>query len=187
MKSSSALVSRRYAHALLDAVGDLKLDAEEIRGTLRTAAHVLAAERDLLRVLEAPQVPPAAKSALISTLCGGAGDTHLVVRLIAVLAQRGRLSLLADVEQAYARLWHLRSGVLSAEAISATPLSRVQIETLQHAVEKASGKRVEITPRVDTRVVGGVMLRIGDRIFDGSIRARLKALRATLEQAVSAY
>lgn len=187
MTRSSPLLSRRYAQALLDASSDLNLGVEEIQSVLRTAVQVLEAERNLRPVLEEARVPAEARRALISTLCGGAANDHLVARLVSLLAQRGRLGLLPEIERAFTRLWHLRDHILSAEAITAVPLSPAQTETLRGAIAQASGKRVEITTGVDAGIVGGLMLRIGGRVFDGSVRARLKALRAALRQSVSAY
>jgi F-type H+-transporting ATPase subunit delta len=177
LKVLAAGSARRYARALLD-VALAQGAAEGVRRGLRTAARALAAHAELRAVLEHPAVAAARKRALVEQLFE---DEHaLVRRLLALLAERERISLLPDVERLFSRLWNAQRGVVEAEALSVEPLGDAQRRALEAALRKLSGRDVELTATVAPELLGGVVVRMDGRVYDGSVRGRLRALRARL-------
>ncbi|HEY7410784.1 MAG TPA: ATP synthase F1 subunit delta [Vicinamibacteria bacterium] len=169
--------ARRYARALLElAVG--AGDPAAVRQRLREAAEV-AMQPDLLLVIDHPTLPAVRKRAVLAAVLG-AGQDDLVLRLVLLLAQSRRLSLLPDVERSYETLWNARQGVVTAEVVTAQPLEAAQEKALARALRGAAGREVELRPAVRPEIIGGVLVRMEDRLIDGSVRGKLAALRETL-------
>src|SRR5438477_3252024 len=177
MKGSEA-VARRYARAALDvalAKGDTALRTE-----LDELAGVLATSLELRSVLGHPAIPADKKTAVIASLFRSRPPSDLFLRLVSLLAQRERLELVPLIARAYGRLWNAQRGVAEAEAVSASALDETEASGLSAAVAATVGKQVELRRRVDPSLMGGVVLRTEGRVYDGSVRARLRALRERL-------
>jgi ATP synthase F1 delta subunit len=96
------------------------------------------------------------------------------------MGERDRLDLLPMVAAAYAKLWNAHRGVVAAEAVSAVPLDEAQTRAVAQALGRATGREVDLSSRVDPRLLGGMLVKMEGRTYDGSVRARLLALRRTL-------
>ena len=167
--------ARRYARALVDLAAERKDEA--LVRDLGDLARAFAESAELHTVLVHPSVPTEKKVAVVKAL-GGKSD--LLLKLVALLVDRDRIELLPLIAKSYVRQWNAARGVVEAEAVSASALDETERRTIAAGVEKALGKTVELTPVVDPAVVGGVLLRVEGRVYDGTVRGRLKALRATL-------
>ena len=108
------------------------------------------------------------------------GATKLVRNTIGVLADRGRLQYLPDVLDALEALSEAETGRVRAEVISAKPLDDAYYNRLKDKLQRATGQQIVLVKRQDPSLIGGVVTRIGDRVFDGSISNRLNELRETL-------
>ncbi len=97
-----------------------------------------------------------------------------------LLAKKRRLAALPDIVRQLARLSDEDQGILRAEVASAGPLTEDYLGKLRAELEKATGKKVVITQKQDRSLIGGVVTKIGDRVIDGSVRARLAGFRETL-------
>jgi F-type H+-transporting ATPase subunit delta len=173
---SATAVARRYARALLDlSVGDQ--DPQTVREALAAARALLAEHTELSGALNHPAVAAESKRRLAVGVWGRPGNNALVGRLLALLAERGRIALLPAIEERFTTLWNEQRRVVSAEVVSAVPLDAAQQEALSAAVRSKTGLGVELSAAVDATLLGGLLVRMGGRTFDGSVRARLKALR----------
>lgn len=171
--------SRRYARALLDVALE-KGEAEALRAELAAMVAVIAAHEDLSALLAHPAVSAERKRKLVSAVAGRARASALLTRLLTMMGERDRLDLLPMVEAAYAKLWNAHRGVVAAEAVSATPLDETQTRAVARALGVATGREVDLSARVDPRLLGGMLVKMEGRTYDGSVRARLLALRRTL-------
>jgi F-type H+-transporting ATPase subunit delta len=171
--------ARRYARALLDVALE-KGVAEPLRAELQEMAAVIAAHEDLSALLANPAVSAERKKKLVSAVATRARASDLLTRLLILLGERDRLDLLSMVAAAYARMWNAQRGVVAAEAVSATPLDETQTRAVAQALGAATGREVDLSTRVDPRLLGGMLVKMEGRTYDGSVRARLLALRRTL-------
>ena len=103
-----------------------------------------------------------------------------VLNLVVLLLRRGRIELLPRVAEEFARLDDLRNDVIHATATSAAPLGSDELRALTARLEQLTGGRVELATDVDPSILGGVVVRLGDRLIDGSVRGRLERLRSKL-------
>ena len=90
------------------------------------------------------------------------------------------MGLLDAIATLYAQLWNAARGVLPAEATSAVPLSEEQLASVQRALGRATGRDVELSTAVDAALLGGLLVRVGGQVYDGTVRGRLRALRERL-------
>lgn len=178
MKRMSLAVARRYARALLD-VAQAQADPAEAREDLRTLGAQLARHAQLSEALANPVLAVEKKRSLLRAVFGGVVSAP-VLRLLELLVERGRLSLLPAIESAYVALSNAQRGVAAAQAISTVPLDAADRQALASALGRASGLEIELETGEDPALLGGLLVRLGGRSYDGSVRGRLNALRARL-------
>jgi len=179
VKYISSAVARRYASALLDLSLEKGNPLEIHRGLLEIR-HLVQENRQLEGVLTNPAVGTTRKKKILVALSGRMELPELCRRLLQLLAERERIQLLPAIERAFKALWDGRRGVVSAEAVSAVALDAGQREALTAALAKMAGTEVDLQVAVDPTVLGGVVVKMGGRRYDGTVRGRLKAMRSAL-------
>jgi F-type H+-transporting ATPase subunit delta len=172
-------VARRYARALVD-VAAARGEGDGLRAELDRLSALYAESSELRLVLRHPAIPTEKKTAVVAALSPGGKPSEVLARLIALLVERDRVELLPFVAAAYVRLWNAQRGVVEAEAVSARALDETEAQAVAAAAGRAMHKQVELRRRVDPSLMGGLLLRMEGRVYDGSMRARLRALRARL-------
>lgn len=178
MKARDRGTARRYARALLDVALERGEDAAVAQG-LREAATTLEGHPELLKVLSHPAVSSERKRALVAAVWKKGGSEPLQ-RLLELLATRERLELLPEISRAYTVLWNAHRGVVTAEVVSAVALDAGQSQRLAAALGRLTGRTVELVPQLDPSLLGGLLVRMEGRIYDASVRGRLRALRRHL-------
>jgi F-type H+-transporting ATPase subunit delta len=169
--------ARRYAEAAFEiALRDGTVDAW--RSELAAAASLLADEQ-IRPVLASPAVPIASRMEILTRVLVGTADGP-VVNLISLLLRRGRIEQLPRVAAEFKRLDDLRQGITPATATTAAALEPAEVRALTERLEQFTGGRVELDIQVDPSLLGGLVVRVGDRLIDGSVRGRLERLRNQL-------
>lgn len=176
--------ARRYAHALLDVARE-SADPQAVGEELAAAAGVLSSERSLRALLANPAVPAKAKHGVVEALSKKAGWSDLMRRLLTLVVERGRSEALPEIARAYTRLWNAERGVVEAEVRAAVELTAAQKRNLAAAIEKATGQKADVRLELDPELLGGLVLRMGGRTYDGSVRSRLAGLRRRMAGAAS--
>lgn len=179
MNRASPAIARHYARALLE-VALQQGNAEAIRAELRGAAALLSEQPELVKVLGNPALPPNRKREVALAVWAQDKASPLFRKLLDLLVENGRLGALPAIDAAFGSLWNAHRRVASAEVVSAVPLDDDQRRALAGALEKATGMGVEMETRLDPAVLGGVLVRVGGRSYDGTVRARLRALKERL-------
>ena len=169
-----------YATALHDAAREAGVLADVDR-QLADLARALREDHALARALGNPAVPRAAKDRIIADLCAGADP--MVARFVGVLLDHRRLDELPDVQRALAERVRLETGELAVELTTAVPIDDDAAETVRRQLADATGLQVTMERRVDPAIIGGVVLRVRDRIVDASLRRRLDLLGRDLRAA----
>lgn len=180
MRGAFRGVARRYARAMLEIAREAGT-AREMRRELETAAATLASHPPLQRALLHPALPAERKRRLIAAVF--AGGSPLVQRALDLVASRGRLALLPEIAAEYGRALLASEGIEAAEVVSAQPLAAPEAARIREALIAATGKGIELKTSVDPDLLGGVLVRIGGRHYDGSLRGRLAELKRHLAAA----
>lgn len=172
-------LAARYAQALLDVAAARNL-IEAVRQDLKQASAIIASHAELQAALANPALPIDIKQRILESLFAKLATADLLLRFLRVLLTRGRIELLAEIECAFTALSNTRRGIVPATIISAVPLSADQLQRIEKRLAETAGKAVALEAQVDPRALGGVAVRMQGRLFDGTIRRRLKGLHAEL-------
>jgi len=177
---SSDNVARVYAQALFDAAGDAGA-VEPVGRDLGDFVAALAASASLRDVLADPQVDTSAKQRILAEITRE--GQPLVANTLQLLLERGRFGLVAELRAAYEALAAIAADLVKVEVTSAVELTAAARQKIAARVAGTAGRRVELAARVDPDIIGGLVLRVGDVIVDGSVQARIRQLRRRLATA----
>jgi F-type H+-transporting ATPase subunit delta len=173
-------IARVYAEALFDAAKEAgKLDP--IREQLGQVADALAEDRDLQVFFFSPYFSSAEKKDGIARAITGAEPQ--LINFLELLAEKHRMPVLFRIRRRYDELWAQENRRIDVTVTSATELDEKVVEEIGAAIEKQTGKGVELTSRVDESILGGIVLQVGNMVLDASIRNRLEKLRKSVAQA----
>lgn len=175
---SDESVARRYAAALFGIA--TKVGAVNAVDTDLTAvANAYSEVRQLRAILSDPDlVGDIKKRALNSVFKGRISDTTLT--FLNLLVDKRRITILPEIQQEFDRLALQVQNIARATAVTAVPLNPTEVTSLTKSLESRTGKKIELTTEVDPGVMGGVLVRIGDTVIDGTVRGNLDRLRARL-------
>ncbi|NBC16921.1 MAG: ATP synthase F1 subunit delta [Bacteroidetes bacterium] len=177
MKNRS--VARRYAQALYEeAAARQQVDA--VDADVDVIRDALEASRELRRFFASPVLSRAQKEDVVEALLQSHVST-LTYDFLRLLVAKQREDALADMVQAYRDLRDEQEGVTEALIRSAHPLSEAEQQQLAEEFQRVTGKQVRLQVQQDDTLIGGVLVRIGDTVYDGSVRHQLTSLREHLE------
>lgn len=178
----SASLARRYARAILELATEANA-VDETGKQLSDFAELWAGSDELRAVFLNPEVAPDARKAVLSELTQRAGLSPLVRNSILYIADKGRISALPLIARSYGDLAEGTSGIVRAEVTSAAPLSDAYYVQLQKTLEQVTGHKVSLEKKTDPSLIAGVVTRVGDKVYDGSIKSRLQELQNSLRGA----
>jgi F-type H+-transporting ATPase subunit delta len=171
--------SLQYANALAD-VALAQGAADAVNKQLADVGSMYAQSAELRNFLTSPAVDRAAKHGVIEKLLARIGGAKIIRNLLFVVVDHQRAHILPGIIAAFQEVVRQRQGIAEAEIASATELNGAQKAEFAFTLERMTGKRVETKYSLDPALLGGAVVRIGDTIYDGSLRSRLNAMRARL-------
>lgn len=172
-------VARRYARALYDLATEDK-SVERTQRELVAAADAWDTSAELRNVFENPAFTPESRKAVIVAIAQRIGASRIVLNTLSILADRRRMRNLREIADAFVTKVETASGRVRAEVVSASVLPDAYYVELAKVLKGAIGRDVTITKKVDPSIIGGVVTRVGDTVFDGSITNRLADLKNEL-------
>jgi len=170
---ASALFELAEEHETLDALAE---DLQGLRQLLRDSP-------EFVRLIRSPVLSRDEQGRAIAAIGEKAGLNDLTRRFLGVLAQKRRLFVLPEVIEAYAAMLAVHRGEVSAELISAVELSDEQITTVRDQLAKVVGQSVNLSTEVDPNLLGGLIVRVGSRMIDASLRSKLHQLELAMKGA----
>jgi F-type H+-transporting ATPase subunit delta len=173
-------VAERYAAALFD-LADERRVLDEVASDLRELRAMLAASPDLSRLARSPILTRSEQAKAIAALAERAGFSPLVRDFLAVVAKNRRLFAVSAMIVAYLAKLAERRGEVTAEVAAAQPLSETQIALLSEQLRRSVGRRVSVDARVDPGLIGGMIVKVGSRMVDGSLKSKLQRLQLAMK------
>ncbi len=175
----SRRIARPYAAALFAVMSRQEPSAlREVQRQLETVGELFRRDPRLLRVFEVPSVSPERKRGLLAELGGRLELRPVAQRLLAALEQHVRLRFLPDVVAAFGELVDRREGVVRGGVELPGRPSKEQLDALSSALAAILGARVELDGRERPELLAGFIVRLGSRVFDGSLRTQLARFAA---------
>ncbi len=167
-------VSRVYSEALFD-VAKEKGSLDEIHEQLGQIADAVAADRDLQVFFFSPYFSSTEKREGITKAISGANSE--LVNFLELLAEKHRMPALFRIRRRFDELWGKENRRLEVTVTSAVELDQAVVDSVGAEIERKTGQTVELTSEVDESIIGGLVLQVGNRVLDASIRNRLEKLR----------
>lgn len=173
-------LAERYAKALFELADEQKaLDA--VADDLRALRAMIAASADFRRLIRSPVLSRAEQAKAIAAIAGRAGFSVLTRNLLGVAARNRRLFVLPEVIAGYLHELAARRGEVSAEVTAAQALTPAQTDAVNEQLRKAVGRKVAVDIRVDPSLIGGIIVKVGSRMVDASLKSKLARLRLAMK------
>jgi F-type H+-transporting ATPase subunit delta len=172
---SARRVASVYAKALLGAA-EAKGQTDTVLGELQAVAAAIAANPKFEDVLSSALVTPEEKVQILERTFG-AKVSPLMLDFLKVLSQHGRLEVTRAVADVFQQLYNELRGRVPVTVLTATPLDASQTQTLDASLRRILGGEPQMQSEVDPSLIGGVVLRVGDTVYDGSVARQLEQVR----------
>lgn len=172
-------LSRRYAKAVFS-IGQANGNLEAMGNDLRSLAKAMKESEELVTVLTNPAIRRNDRRRVLDALLGRIGAQPHTKNLVYILLDGERLGSVEGISRELDAMIEARSGRVTAEVVSARPLDQAQMAQITAALEQLSGKKVDVARREDPSLLGGVVAKVGDVVYDGSLRTQLRTLRDEL-------
>lgn len=172
-------LARRYARAIV-ALGTEHGNLDKLGADLRALATAMHDSSELVTALTNPAIRRADRRRVIDGLLQRIKTEPHTRNLVYLLLDGERLASLAAISREVDAMIEARAGRMRAEVTSARPLDDAQLTQITAALEKLSGKKVAVTRHEDPALLGGVVAKLGDTVYDGSLRTQLRNLRDEL-------
>jgi F-type H+-transporting ATPase subunit delta len=173
-------LAARYAAALFD-LADEKKQLDQVAADLSSLKQAVGESDDLRRLVRSPVLSRAEQGRAMAAILDRAGTSDLVRRFVGLVAQNRRLFVLPDMIDSYLSQLAERRGEMTAEVVSARPLSDAQRDAVAEALRKAVGGKVAVAARVDPALIGGLVVKVGSRLIDSSLRTKLHRLQLAMK------
>ncbi|HSK70367.1 MAG TPA: ATP synthase F1 subunit delta [Pyrinomonadaceae bacterium] len=176
---SMETVARRYASALADVV--LKTgETQTVLTELKTWESMFGDGSNLFQVFGNPSIAHLSKEKVLENLIERAKPNRTTANFLRVLLRNNRLTELSEINERFISVLDERSGLISAEVTSARPLGEAEKAEIRASLEKLTRKKVNLNYKIDEKIIGGVVTRVGSTVYDGSVKTQLENLREEL-------
>lgn len=175
-------VAGRYASALFELANESS-KVNEIEGDLVDFQTLLDESPDLMRVVRSPVIAANDQSKAIAAVLEKAGIGGLTANFLKLVTANRRLFVIQDIIKAYRSLAAKARGEITAEVTSAFALNDDQIAALKDTLKASVGKDVTLQSRVDPSILGGLIVKVGSRMIDSSLKTKLQNMKAVLSGA----
>lgn len=176
---SNETIARRYSLALADVVAGTS-DSAAVKTELANWGELLTNNEQLQTVFGNPSIPHLGKENVLEKLLAKTKPSKTTANFLKVLLQNGRLGDLPQINDRFAAVLDERSGVVTAQITSARELPAGERKEFELNLERVTGKKVKIAFTIDEDIIGGVLVRIGSIVYDGSVKTKLESLKEQL-------
>ena len=173
-------IAEVYSRSLFDVAQEHGV-LDRVHDELGEFADALNESGDLRIFFFSPYFSSQEKKEGISKLVEGADDNF--IRFLELLAERHRMPAIFRIRRTFDDLWRVENKLLPVTVTSAVELDRELVEGIGKRIEEQTGQRVELSSKVDSDVLGGIVLQVGNMVLDASVRNRLEQLRKTVAAA----
>ena len=175
-------VSGRYATALFDLARDEK-SVDAVKADLDRFVALLAESPDLTRLVRSPVFSSDMQSKALAAVLDKAEISGIAAKFLSVLTANRRLFAVADVIRAYGALVARFRGEATADVTVAEALSDKNLDALKSALKSVTGKDVALNVKIDPSIIGGLVVKLGSRMVDSSLRTKLNSIKHAMKEA----
>jgi F-type H+-transporting ATPase subunit delta len=173
-------LAERYAAALFDLADERRI-LEDVATDLRELRAMLQESEEFLRLTRSPVLSRNQQAKAVAVVAERAGLSQLVRDFLAVVARNRRLFAVPAMIESFLAKLAARRGEVTAEVTAAHPLSDAQLGTLNEQLRRSIGTRVSVDVRIDPSLIGGLVVKVGSRMIDASIKSKLQRLQLAMK------
>jgi len=173
-------LAERYAKALFE-LADEKKTLDEVANDLRQLRGLLDESADFRRLIRSPVLTRVEQGKAVAAVAEKAGFSAITRNFLGVAARNRRLFLVPGVIVAFLHELATRRGEVTAEVTAARPLSAAQTEAVNEQLRKAVGRKVAVDLRIDPSLIGGLVVKVGSRMVDASLKSKLARLQFAMK------
>lgn len=184
MTAETSIVSGlagRYATALFELARDQK-QIDAVLGGLEQLDAMISGSPDFARMIRSPVLARHEQEKAVAAVLAKAAITGLTANFVGITARNRRLFLLPAMIAQFRVLVSAHKGEVAAEVTAAKPLSAAQLTALRASLAKVVGRDVRLTAKVDPAILGGLVVRVGSRMVDSSLKTKLNNLRSAMKE-----
>jgi F-type H+-transporting ATPase subunit delta len=179
--SKETVVAKRYAKALFELARE-RGKVAEVEQELQAVSNALADNLEYVKLLEHPNIGASVKTSMLKQVFEGKVSEELM-NTLQLLMQRGREAIIRDLAVQYSLIANDALGQAQAKVYTPLPLSAEESDKIAAAFGQVVGKKIRVENIVEPSLLGGLQVRIGDRLYDGSLSGKLQRMEKTLNQA----
>ena len=179
-RSVLSKIARPYASALFDLASESNA-VPAVEADLDAIAGLVSSSDDFSRFLVSPTITTDAKSAALNSIIEKIGPVEIVANTLRLVARNGRLFALTEIIAEFKRLAAIARNEVSAEVVSAAPLSDQQQGELVRVLKERIGKEITLNTRVDESLIGGLVVKVGSQMIDTSLKTKLSAMKIAMK------
>ena len=172
-------IGYRYAKSAFSLAQEQK-ELDPAHADMKMIHDLCVDSRDFVGMLESPIIAREKKQEVLDKIFAGKYQTKMIPLLVQIIVQKGRESFLPNVAEAFLDMYDEAKGILRGVLTSATELPAATVAEIKSTMEKTSGKTFEMTTEIDPELLGGFRLKVGDKLFDGSVASSLRRLKQEL-------
>lgn len=178
--ATETVFATKYAHAFASVASAGGLDVAAAQRQMKDFAETLEGSRDLREVLMNPSIPPDQKLSVLDALAERIGMFREVRNFFAVMMDHDRLGQCAEIVSEYGRVADVDEGLVEALVTSARPLNEEDRTSLEQEIGRLAGSRVRVAYELNPSLLGGAVIKIGSKVYDGSLQAQFEQMRQML-------
>jgi len=175
-----ASMAARYAAALFELAKEQK-QLDQVERDVRSFQALLAGSADLARLVRSPVISAEAQARALAAVLAKAGISGFTGNFLKLIVRNRRLFAVGDMLKAFQSLLARERGEISADVASAHPLSGEQMQVLAESLKASIGRNVQIRTRVDPNLLGGLIVKVGSKMIDSSLRTKLNNLKVAMK------
>jgi F-type H+-transporting ATPase subunit delta len=177
----SGSLARRYAKAVFE-IGSKSGTLEKIGADLRSLAKAMKESTELANAVASPAIRRQDRKKVLEAVMQRIGTQPVTNNLVYLLLDGERMASVPAISRELDAMIEAKAGRIAAELVSAKPLDPAQLSQITASLEKLSGKKVSVSHREDPDLLGGVVAKLGDTVYDGSLRTQLRTMRDELSK-----
>jgi F-type H+-transporting ATPase subunit delta len=171
--------AKRYAKAVFDLASEAG-EVEKVTKEFGAIGAMIEENQELRTALSNPMVDPTQRKAVMKAVLERINVSPLTKNAVLLITDHRRSDVLPQIATDLNRLSDEKAGRIQAQVTSAAPLSEPQYQKVATALETLTGRKISLARKVDASLIGGVVVSVGDKVFDGSVATRLRELRTAL-------
>lgn len=176
---SNSRAAKRYATALFSTAQQLNA-LEAVRKEVGAVIHIIASSKELELLLGSPIVKNTDKKAIVEKIVSAPNVSEILKNMLLLMIDKGRAGLINQMCQGYVDLYNKASNIQPVTIVSASDLAQEQRSAIESKVAAYTGKSIESSYKVDPSLIGGLIVKMGQQVLDGSVVNQLRELKKEL-------